>query len=499
LDYSKNLIDKAVMEQLVSLAHDAGVPRAIEELFRGGNVNFTENRPALHAALRDQSDSGLAEDPQIHQLVNDAKAKMYAFADQLMMGELKGFTGDVINEVVVLGIGGSYLGPRLCCEALRDYKHTSRVKVRFVATLDPAELLDVLERANVERVLFIISSKSFTTLETLKNSHAAKQWLVDAGCAEADLDKHFAAITASEEKALALGVRSDFIFPIWDWVGGRYSLWSCIGLPILLRVGKENFEALLEGAYEMDTHFRTAPFEKNMPVIMALLGVWYRNYFESSAIAVVPYNYRLRSLTEHLQQVDMESNGKAVTQDGWRVGYGTGPVVLGGMGNNGQHAYYQLLHQGTELISVDFILTLTNNQNINGHHKHLFACGVGQSQALMQGRGLNQVREEFDGHQLYSKEGDIAEHYVIPGEQPSNSLVLDKLTPKTLGALLALYEHKVFCQGVIWNVNSFDQWGVELGKELATTVEAALSANNLSDVQLDMSTRNLIKKFLVLN
>ncbi len=484
LDYSKNHVDEPLMSQLYELAQEAGLTSAIESLFAGAEVNITEQRAALHTALRDQS---AAPDSVMGKQIQQEQAKLYAFAESINRGERRGYTGKTIDHVIVLGIGGSYLGPKLVCEALKDYR-ASNVHIDFVATLDPVELLDVLDRSDSQRTLFIISSKSFGTLETLENAKAAKNWLLEQGCSEQALVDHFVAVTAKPDKAVEFGVAAENVFLIWDWVGGRYSLWSAIGLPILLLVGEAGFKRLLAGAHAMDQHFRHAPLSENMPVIMALLGVWYSNYYQASCHAIVPYSYRLRSLTEHLQQVDMESNGKVVDCQGKQVDYQTGPVIVGGMGNNGQHAYYQLLHQGEGLIPVDFIFPLKANRRLDNNHRNLFASGVGQSQALMQGRSVEQIKKDLLLAGEDAQKNTTVPHRVIPGDKPSNSILLEALTPESLGALLALYEHKIYCQGVLWNINSFDQWGVELGKNLASRVAESLENNsNGLRSQVDMT------------
>jgi len=494
LDYSKNHIDSALFDQLITLAEEADLPAAIERMFRGEQINTTEQRAALHIALRDRSEY-VDYPSSISHEVREALAKMLCFAENVRSSNCFGYSGKAIKDIVVLGIGGSYLGPKLVCEALKDFDD-SGLNIQFVASLDPAELLDALDRVDPERVLFMISSKSFGTLETLDNALAAKSWLLSQGCPVNALERHFVAATANATKAKEFGLTESHIFPLWDWVGGRYSLWSSVGFPIALAVGTDSFNELLDGAYQMDKHFRSAPFCENMPVIMALLGIWHGNYLGANAHAILPYSYRMRSLTEHLQQLDMESNGKGVTTRGCLVNYSTGPLILGGMGNNGQHAYYQLLHQGPERVPVDFILIRKPECAIDGNHQHLLANGIAHGRALMQGQNFDESVKKLQKKNLsIERSHELASHLVSHGNQPSNSLLLDKITPSKLGSLLALYEHKIYCQGVIWQLESFDQWGVELGKELGAEVFNAILEENY---EFDSSTNELIKRCRVL-
>jgi len=490
LDYSKNHGDLQLAEELHQLADEAGLKQAITSMYSGEKINTTEDRAALHVALRDLKGECVSI-PEVTEQVNSALDKMFTFASKIRSGNSLGFNDKPITDVVVLGIGGSYLGPKLVCEALKDYSD-KKIKIHFVSSIDPAEMLDVLDSVSSESTLFMISSKTFSTLETIENAKSARHWLLQNGCPQDQLDKHFISATSNDIKAREFGISDDNIFPLWDWVGGRYSLWSSVGLPILIAVGKENFLQLLGGAHQMDRHFQNAPIFENMPVIMALLGVWHINYQEASTHAVLPYSYRMRSLTEHLQQLDMESNGKGVDRDGWVVSYATGPVVLGGMGNNGQHAYYQLLHQGPERVPVDFILSLQPDKSLNGNHHHLLANGIAHGQALMVGQSFSASRDKLLTKN-YSPERaeELAPHLISHGNQPSNTLVMERLTPASLGALLALYEHKIYCQGVIWNTSSFDQWGVELGKELGGKVFNELSGG-AKNTNLDSSTQSLI-------
>ena len=482
LDYSRNFIDLTLFKQLMKLVHEADLQAAVEGLFRGDRLNITEHRAALHTALRagDKNPAGA----EIARQVADATAQMQTFADRLRSGHCCGYSGKPIQHIVVLGIGGSCLGPELACEALKDYHHTD-LNIQFVASLDPLELMDALNVIDAETVMFMVSSKSFTTLETLTNAKAAQAWLLDKGCPQQHLMKHFVAITADKDRAREFGVADELIFPLWDWVGGRYSLWSAIGLPVLLAVGEENFSALLNGARLMDDHFRTAELEKNMPVILALLGIWQRNYLGIQTQAILPYSFRLRHLAEHLQQVEMESNGKSINIDGDPVQHHTAPIVWGGMGNNGQHSFYQLFHQGSSEVAIDFILPCRSGRSMSDHQQLLAAELFAQGQALMQGR------KRLSAVAIDSFEES---HQQMLGNKASNTILMEALTPASLGALLALYEHKVFAQGICWQINSFDQWGVTLGKQLSPGIVAAITGVS-TDVALDDATCRLIEKF----
>lgn len=481
LDYSKNFIDQTLLNQLIALANEANLSSSVEGLFRGDKLNVSEDRPALHTALRD--DKALAGEA-IAELVSGALAQMYAFADKLRGGSHFGYSDKPVKNIVVLGIGGSYLGPKLACEALKDY-HNTDLDIHFVASLDPVELLDTLDIVDPETTLFIISSKSFTTLETIANAKAAREWLLDQGCPQQSLTRHFVAVTAEHDKALEFGIAGDSIFPLWDWVGGRYSLWSAIGLPVLLAVGKKHFSEMLKGARLMDEHFRSAPYEKNMPVILAMLGIWQRNYLGMQAQAIMPYSYRLRHLAEHLQQVDMESNGKSVDIHGNPVQHHTAPIVWGGMGNNAQHSFYQLFHQGTSEVAIDFILPCISGRPLSDHQLQLAAKVFGQGQALMHGGNHHSEVEANNNDESYQ---------LMSGNKASNTLLMESLTPESLGTLLALYEHKVFAQGICWQVNSFDQWGVNLGKQLSSDIAAVMTGES-DDMSLDESTLKLIELF----
>lgn len=495
LDYSKNRVDRDTLGSLIDLATACGLPRAREAMFTGEAINNTEHRPALHTALRASADrdirvGGRNVVPEIQATLE----RMEDFVAQVHQGRRTGFRGHRLTDVVSIGIGGSYLGPRMMTEALRPYTHEGAT-CHYVANIDGTDICEVLRRVKPESTLFLVQSKSFGTQETLANSRQARQWLLDAGATEDDLAHHFVAVTANADAARAFGIAEDAIFPMWDWVGGRYSLWSAIGLPIALTLGMDNFRRLLAGARAMDNHFREAPLAENMPVIMALLGIWYVNFWDADTHAILTYDEYLRELPGHLQQLDMESSGKRVDRDGHPVDYATGPVIWGGVGANGQHAYHQLLHQGTVLSPADFIIPLRSHNPVADHHAALFANCLAQSQALMQGKTEAEARAELQAQGQPPEAVDqLAPHKVIAGNKPSNTLVFEQATPEVLGALVALYEHRTFVQGVIWNLNSFDQWGVELGKQLGKPILEQLG-KGVTDKDLDSSTAGLIQLF----
>ncbi len=453
LDYSRHRITSETMTLLLALAKARDVEGWRERMFAGEKINNTEDRAALHTALRAPATAKIVSDgenviPFVHQVL----AQMRAFSDAVRSGAWTGHTGKAIDTVVNIGIGGSDLGPRMACEALKPYC-SGKLAARFVANVDPSDISETLRECDPETTLFIIASKTFTTQETMGNAQAAKNWLVKHLKSDAAIARHFVALSTNEKAVKEFGIDPANMFAFRDWVGGRYSLWSSIGLSICLAAGFENFRKMLDGAYAMDTHFREAPLESNMPVILALLGVWYRNFWDAPSYACLPYDHYLALLPPWLQQLDMESNGKGVTRDGKRVTHDTGPIVFGQPGTNGQHAFYQLIHQGTSLIPCDFIGALTSHNPVDDQHRILLANMMAQAQALMQGRTL--IEAEGNPHRVFE------------GNRPSSVILLEKLDPFHLGMLLALYEHKVFAQGIIWNINSFDQWGVELGKELA--------------------------------
>ena len=495
LDYSKNLITDQTRALLVDLANEVDLRGAITSLFNGEIVNASEGRPALHTALRRPvadklSVNGVNIMPEVHKVLN----QMTELVGRIHDGLWRGYTEKPITDVVNIGIGGSFLGPELVSEALLSYAQKG-VRCHYLANIDGSEFHELTAKLRAETTLFIVSSKSFNTLETLKNAQAARAWYLAQGGSEAELHRHFIAVSSNNAAAVAFGIREENIFPMWDWVGGRYSLWSAIGLPIALAIGMSNFKELLSGAYSMDQHFQTAPFEQNMPVLMAALGVWYGNFWGAQSHAILPYDHYLRNITKHLQQLDMESNGKSVRQDGTPVSTDTGPVIWGGVGCNGQHAYHQLLHQGTQLIPADFIVPIVSFNPVADHHQWLYANCLSQSQALMLGKTRAEAEAELRDKGMSEEEVQkLAPHKVIPGNRPSNTLVVERISPRRLGALVALYEHKVFVQSVIWGINAFDQWGVELGKELGKGVY-----NRLTGIQEepadDASTQGLINYF----
>ncbi|MCG9711337.1 glucose-6-phosphate isomerase [Shewanella insulae] len=495
LDYSKNRADEQTLEQLFKLAKSASLSDKISAMFNGEIINNTEKRAVLHTALRAEADEVILVDG--HNIVPEVKqtqAKMAKFVDNVSSGEWKGYTGKAITDIVSIGIGGSFLGPKIVTQALRPYWNPA-LKCHFVANVDATSLCEKLRLVDPETTLFVMSSKSFGTQETLTNTLSAKAWFLENGGTQADIAKHFVAVTSNVAKATEFGMDADNIFPMWDWVGGRYSLWSAIGLPIALLIGMDNFYQLLAGAKSMDKHFVEAPLEQNMPVIMGLFSLLYGNFYQAQSHVVLTYDHYLRGLPAYFQQLDMESNGKSVTLDGDRVEHSTGPVIWGGEGTNGQHAYHQLLHQGTALIPADFILPLQSHNPLGEHHVQLASNCFGQTQALMQGRTFEEALAELDGSSL-SQEAKtlIAKHKVMDGNKPSNTLLMDKLTPETLGALIALYEHRTFVQGALWDINSFDQWGVELGKTLGNDVLARLQSDEEAKA-LDASSNALINHF----
>lgn len=495
LDYSKNHITAHTQDLLCHLADAVNLSDHIAAMFKGAPVNFTEQRPALHVALRNLDDKPLLVDgADIMPLVRENLEKMALFCEKVHTGNWRGFSNKVITDVVNIGIGGSDLGPAMVTEALAPYATTS-IKLHFVSNVDATHITQTLKKINPETTVFIISSKSFATIDTLTNAITAKQWFMQFTNIHSDFARHFLAVTCNKQKALEFGIAADNIFPVWEWVGGRYSLWSAIGLPIMLAVGKQNFYELLAGAHAMDKHFYSAPFKQNMPVILGLLNVWYTNFFNTSAHAVLPYDQSLNLLPTYLQQASMESNGKQIRYDGMPVDYKTGGIMFGVSGTNGQHAFYQLLHQGTQLVPVDFIIPALSHHPLNNHHAILFANCLSQSKALMEGKNQQEVYQELAA-QGYSDNviQKLLPHKILPGNRPSNTIVLPKLTPYTLGALIALYEHKIFTECTIWQINAFDQWSVELGKQLANQILPILLDTTLQPDE-DSSTNNLINYY----
>ncbi|TBU71959.1 glucose-6-phosphate isomerase [Phytopseudomonas daroniae] len=495
LDYSKNLASAETIALLMALAREVGLEQSIRAMFDGEKLNASEGRPALHTALRRPlGDKVLVDGIDVMPHVQHVLQQMTELVGRIHDGLWRGYTEKPITDVVNIGIGGSFLGPQLVSEALLPFAQRG-VRCHYLANIDGSEFHELSAKLRAETTLFIVSSKSFGTLETLKNAQAARGWYLAQGGSEAELYRHFIAVSSNREAAVAFGIREENIFPMWDWVGGRYSLWSAIGLPIALSIGMSNFKELLAGAYSMDTHFKTAPFEENMPVLLALLGVWYGNFWDAQSQAILPYDHYLRNITKHLQQLDMESNGKSVRQDGSPVSGATGPVIWGGVGCNGQHAYHQLLHQGTQLIPADFIVPVVSYNPVSDHHQWLYANCLSQSQALMLGKSREEAEAELRAKGLSEEEVQrLAPHKVIPGNRPSNTLVLERISPRRLGALVALYEHKIFAQSAIWGINAFDQWGVELGKELGKGVYSRMVGSEESRAE-DGSTQGLINYF----
>lgn len=484
LDYSKNRITDETMRLLIELARQAHLSDMINAMFTGQRINTTENRPVLHIALRNRENRPIyVDNVDVMPAINAVLEQMRIFSDAVRNGSWKGATGHRITDIVNIGIGGSDLGPCMAVEALKHYQ-TPDLKFHFVSNVDGTDIVEHLRQCNPETTLFIISSKTFTTQETLMNANTAKNWLVDALGQEA-VSKHFVAVSTNKKAVTDFGINPDNMFVFWDFVGGRYSMWSAIGLSIMLSIGYEGFTQLLQGAFEMDMHFWQTPFEKNLPVILGVLGVWYADYLNAESIAVLPYDQYLHRLPAYLQQLDMESNGKRVHKNGKILHTMSGPVLFGAAGTNGQHSFYQLIHQGTHLIPCDFIAPVHSLNEIGEHHDVLLANFVAQTEALMRGKTAEELRQEGVSE-------DLIPFKTFPGNRPSNSILFNKMTPKALGSLIALYEHKIFVQGVIWNIDSFDQWGVELGKQLAKTVLPELQ-NTQTPLSHDSSTNALIE------
>jgi len=495
-DYSKQRITREIRAQLLRLAEERELGGAIEAMFAGKPINFTEERSVLHVALRNRGNTPMIVNGRdVMQDVNRVLGQIRSFCERVHSGHHLGYTGKRITDIVNIGIGGSDLGPHLVCEALRPYWRRG-LRAHFVSNVDGTHLVETLRDLSPETTLFCVASKTFTTQETMTNAQSARRWLVEQSSSETSVRQHFVAISTNLEMVRRFGIEPANMFEFWDWVGGRYSLWSAIGLPIALTLGYEAFEELLAGAHEVDLHFRTAPFAQNIPVLMGLAGVWNANFLGIASHAVLPYDQYLALLPAFLQQLDMESNGKHVDEHGAYIhDYTTGPVVWGAAGTNGQHAFYQLLHQGTSLVATDFIVAARSHNPLGDHHDKLVANCFAQSEALMRGRSESEVAAEL------SRSGKAAEqqrrllrHRVFDGNRPSSTLMVEKLTPRTLGRLLALYEHKVFTQGIVWNINSFDQWGVELGKVLAGKILGEFSGRE-PVVEHDASTAQLIARY----
>lgn len=485
LDYSKNRLTAETRDLLVRLAEESGLAAAIEGMFTGEKLNRTEQRAVLHTALRYRGKEAVRVDGEdVMPEVRAVLRQMADFSTQLHAGEWRGHTGQAITDVVNIGIGGSDLGPHMVTEALRPYHH--QIRVHFVSNVDAAHLLQVLQKCHPETTLFLIASKSFTTQETMTNAHTARRWLLGTLGDEAAIARHFVAISTNTEAVEQFGIPAKNMFRFRDWVGGRFSLWSAIGLSICCAIGYERFEELLNGAYDMDIHFRTAPFAENMPVLLALIGIWYANFFKTATYAILPYDQSLHLFPAYLQQTDMESNGKSFSRSGVSVSYPTAPVIWGQAGTNGQHAFYQLIHQGTQLVPADFIAPISPQHHETEHHQILLAHCLAQTEALMNGKTEAEVRAEIGG------DHPNVVYRTFRGNVPSNTLLLPKLTPRYLGSLIALYEHKIFTQGVLWDIFSFDQWGVELGKQLAKTLLAEIQG--ASETAHDGSTSGLLHR-----
>lgn len=492
-DFSKNLIDQKTFDLLLQLAEETQLKAAINSMFSGEKINETEKRAVLHTALRDFSDKEILVDGEnIKPAIKKVLHQMKTFSEKVISGEHKGFSGKEITDVVNIGIGGSDLGPVMVVSALKHFK--TRLNVHFVSNVDGNHIAEVVKNLNPETTLFIVASKTFTTQETMTNANSAKDWFLKAG-KEEDVAKHFVALSTNIQAVKAFGIAEENAFEFWDWVGGRYSLWSAIGLSIVLAVGYENFENLLKGAHETDVHFQTADFKENVPVLMGLLGIWYRNFFDASSYAILPYSQYLDRFAAYLQQGDMESNGKSVDRNGEYVTYETGPIIWGEPGTNGQHAFYQLIHQGTELIPADFIAFVKSCNQVSDHQQKLLANFFAQTEALAFGKTEEEARAELVKEGKSEEEiAKLTRYKTFPGNTPTNSLFINELTPFSLGQLIALYEHKIFVQGVIWNIFSFDQFGVELGKVLAGKILPELTDNEKVSSH-DSSTNGLINYF----
>ena len=492
LDYSKNRITAETMTLLHELAREMGLSTAIENYVGGDLINQTENRAVLHTALRSKETSPLLVDGvDIRTEIAAVKAQIKDFSERIISGSHKGFTGKSITDIVNIGIGGSDLGPAMLADALAFYQN--HLNVHFVSNVDGDHVQEVLKKVNPETTLFVIVSKTFTTQETLTNAQTIREWFLKAG-SESDIAAHFVAVSTNLQKVQEFGIATDNIFPMWDWVGGRFSLWSAVGLSIALVIGYEQFEQLLDGAADMDTHFQTAPFEENMPVIMALLSIWYNNFYGSESEALIPYTQYLQKLAPYLQQGIMESNGKSMGRDGQAVNYQTGTIIWGEPGTNSQHAFFQLIHQGTKLIPTDFIGFKKSLHGNTDHHDKLMANFFAQTEALLMGKTAEQVSAEFEKQHITGEQAAFLLPFkVFAGNKPTNTLLIEKLTPANLGSLLALYEHKLFVQGVIWNIFSYDQWGVELGKQLATSILDEINKQEVGEH--DGSTGFLLKVY----
>ncbi len=496
LDFSKNRITQQTLDLLLQLADQAGLADAISRMFSGDKINRTEDRAVLHVALRNRSNTPIMVDGEdVMPAINAVLDRMKTFTERVRSGEWKGYTGDTITDVVNIGIGGSDLGPVMVTEALKPYADDKKLRVHFVSNVDGVHIYETLQRVKPENTLFLIASKTFTTQETMTNAQTARQWFLDNGGSEADIAKHFAALSTNQQAVEKFGIDPANMFGFWDWVGGRYSLWSAIGLSIALYIGFDKFEELLAGGHAMDLHFRDTPPAENLPVMLALVGIWYNNFFGAQTQAILPYDQYMHRFAAYFQQGDMESNGKSVDRDGKPVTWQTGPIIWGEPGTNGQHAFYQLIHQGTKLIPCDFLAPAISQRPIGEHHNILMANFFAQTEALMNGKTADEVADEL---RKAGKDADdvsfLTPFKEFSGNRPTNSILFKKLTPRTLGALIAMYEHKIYTQGIIWDIFSFDQWGVELGKQLASRILPELKDDSSIDSH-DASTNGLINAF----
>jgi glucose-6-phosphate isomerase len=495
-DYSKHRITDETLPLLLQMAREAKIEQWRDKMFAGEKINITENRAVLHTALRNRSNAPVFVDGKdVMPYVNAVLKQMRIFSEKVRNGSWLGYTGKRITDIVNIGIGGSDLGPVMVCDALKPYASPD-LNIHFVSNIDGAHLMRALEKCKPETTLFIVASKTFTTQETMTNATSARTWFLENAKDRAHVAKHFVALSTNAKAVSDFGIDTANMFAFWDWVGGRYSLWSAIGLSIALYVGMDNFEALLTGGHEMDNHFKTAPLEQNMPVILALIGIWYNNFFHVDTNAILPYDQGLARFPAYMQQADMESNGKFICRDGTRVQYKTGPVIWGEAGTNGQHAFYQLIHQGTQIVPADFLMPVHSHYAIGkhgyAHHKILLANFLAQTQSLMLGKTREEARLELEAQGLSGKELEkLLPHKVFEGNRPTTSIVFDKLTPNTLGKLIALYEHKIFVQGIMWDINSYDQWGVEYGKQIAQQILPQLTSEEVVS-NYDSSTNGLI-------
>ncbi len=491
VDYSKNLITDETLDLLIDLAHEVDLRSAIDAMFNGEKINHTEGRAVLHTALRNRSNRPVMVDGKdVMPEVNAVLAKIKTFCNNVISGEWKGYTGKAIQHVVNIGIGGSDLGPVMITEALRPFKN--HLQMHFVSNVDGTHIAETLKNVDPETTLFLVASKTFTTQETMTNALSARDWFVNIAGDQAHVAKHFAALSTNGKAVAEFGIDTANMFEFWDWVGGRYSSWSAIGMPIALSLGFESFEALLEGAFEMDTHFATASYEQNIPVLLALIGLWYNNFYEAESEAILPYDQYMHRFAAYFQQGNMESNGKYVDRNGNKVDYQTGPIIWGEPGTNGQHAFYQLIHQGTKLVPCDFLAPAISHNPVGDHHPKLLANFFAQTEALAFGKSKEAVEAEFlAAGKTLEQVKDLVPFKVFEGNRPTNSILFKQMTPKTLGALIAMYEHKIFVQGIIWNIFSFDQWGVELGKQLANKILPELNSA-AAVTSHDSSTNGLI-------